>query len=278
MKSPELQTAIDVGWRMGDAMRHYFNSTELAEGFKDDDTIVTEADLAISDWVVAFYRQYGRGVVSEERGRSAEYGAFDAEYLDPIDGTRNFSEARKFGHQSIAAFSQGCVSNGRIVRGVVNFPLMHYPRLYWAEETLGAYRVMTENGPEVPLEVDQRPTRGVVLVSENYSRFDEPLERCGLTAVHLGPTVFRACAVADEHLVNDFDPRIVPLGEKVIGFISSRTSAHGYVGAAAVVRAAGGIACGTDGGELLLTAGKNGCIFANNETTRDMLIETVNAA
>jgi fructose-1,6-bisphosphatase/inositol monophosphatase family enzyme len=278
IKSPELQTAIGVGWRMGNVMHHYYSSEEeLDESTKDDGSIVTYADEEISDWVVAFYAQYGRGVVSEERGRSAEYGSLDAEYLDPIDGTKNFSQARRLGAQSIAGFSLGSVEHGLIVRGVVNFPLMAYPRLYWAEAGRGAYRVEEEGGFEVPLAVDRQPTRGAVLVSDTYDLFNEPLEAQGFRPIHLAGAVFKACAVADPHLLYDFDSTLLHPSERVVGFLSHRASAHDYVGAAAIVRAAGGVACDLNGGELSLQAGKHGCIVTNNETTRDRLIEIAQA-
>jgi fructose-1,6-bisphosphatase/inositol monophosphatase family enzyme len=228
--------------------------------------------------VTAFYKERGRDVVSEERGGTADYGTLDAEYIDPIDGTRNFVNNRVgIDRQSLAAFSLGSVTTGRVARGVVNFPLLRRPRLYWAEEGQGAFRVLEKNGSEARLEVDPTMTSGVVGVSENTHQYVDRLAlHTGLTVVRLSGAVFKACSVADPTLVSDFDPALMLPGEQVIGFISTSAQPHDYLAAERIVEEAGGEACGLDGGPLPLGAGKHGCVFANSERTRDLLLEALN--
>lgn len=279
-KSAEMQTGIDLGWRMGDVMYGYFWQEGLRSELKQEDlTIVTEADLDISDQVIAFYRATGRGVVSEERGRTAEYGALDAEYLDPIDGTKDFDDNREGAdRQSIGAFSLGSVVGGHVVRGVVNMPILHVPRLYWAEEGRGAYRVMKKGGAETQLHVDPTITKGAILVSENSYPHIDRLAAKGMRVIRLGGAVFKACSVADPGLIHDFDPSLLPPGEQIIGFVSPSAAAHDYKAAERIVKSAGGFACGVDGGELPLAKGKHGCVFANSEATRDLLLEAMQAS
>jgi len=121
-------------------------------------------------------------------------------------------------------------------------------------------------------------TRGAILVSENSYPHIDRLAAKGLTVVRLGGAVFKACSVADPSLIHDFDSTLLPPGEQVIGFVSPSAAAHDYKAAERVVKSAGGFACGVDGGELRLTKGKHGCVFANSEDTRDLLLEAMRAS
>lgn len=279
-KSPEMQTNIGLAWDMGDVMsNHYWQEGDLEEVLKANGTIALKTDLEISDEVVAFHQARGRSVVSEERGRTAEYGALDAEYLDPIDGTDNFKNSRLLPlhlRQSIGAFSLGSAVNGRIVRGAINLPVLHKPRLYWAEQGVGSFRVIHRNGPEERLEVNPDSQRGVILASANEHPYKERLRRMGFKVIGLDGIVFKAACVADSSLLHDFDPNLVPEDEIVVGMLSDSAQAHDYAAAEALANGAGAVACGTDGGVLPLTAGKHGCIFANSEPTRDLLLEALN--
>jgi len=277
-KSSEILIAIDMGWEMGDVMKQYFDQRTLASEQKGDGSPVTEADIFISEAVVNAYRSKGRGVVSEEEGRTAQYGDPNAEYLDPIDGTKDFEEGRSRNpRQSIAAFSLGSVVGGQFIRGVVNLPLLSSPRQYWAELGTGAYRVMERGGPETKLQVNQGLTEGVILVSENHHPYIDYIEARGLRTVRLGGAVFKACAVADPSLMETQDSIVLPADEQVIGFLSDSASAHDYAAAAAITHSAGGIACGIDGSPLSLKAGKNGCIFATNDLVGGLLVDAMRA-
>ena len=275
--SEDMRAAIDLGWEMGGVMRDYFGRPDLASERKGDGSLVTEADMFVSNYVIGFYRARNRGVVSEEVGRTAEYGDPDAEYLDPIDGTHDFSEGRmRKPRLSIAAFSLGSVLGGEIMRGVVNLPLLSSPRLLWAERGRGAFCLPERNGRAERLRVDATARKGIILVSERRHTYADFIEAHGLRTVGFGGIVFKACAVADPRLMETQKSVAMRAGEQVIGFVSDSASAHDYA-AAAIVREAGGLACGMDGGPLRLGSGKQGCIFANNQATRDLLIESLRA-
>ncbi len=276
--SQEVRTNIDLAWDMGEKIEEYFHLADLREETKPDESIVTDADLAVSDAVIHFFRAMGRNVVSEERGRTAEYGDPNAEYLDPIDGTNDFVKARKIGGYSIAAFSLGSAIEGHVRRGVVNLPLLRVPRLYWAEEDIGAFRVRERDGEPERLHVaTEAKGKGAILVSENSHPYIDRLKAMGFTTIALGGAVFKACAVADPSLLESHGLMLLPPGERVVGFISDSAQAHDYAGAKPIVEGAGGFACGTDGTELQLTAGKHGCVFAVSESTRDGMLEAINS-
>lgn len=272
MISAEMQFAIDCGQEMGGVMQDYFQRPDLGRSDKTDGSPVTEADLFISDAVVRLYEAVGRRVVSEERGRTGEYGDLYAEYLDPIDGTKDFEDGRlRDPRVSIAAFSLGSVEDGRFHRGVVNLPLLQTPRMYWAESEQGAYRRFPGEDDQ-SIRVDTTREEGVVLVSENDHPYIDFLDRQdGIRTVRLGGAVFKACAVADPSLIETQSGLLLP-GEQVIGFLSDSASAHDYTAAAAITQQAGGVAWGLDGGALSLGKGKNGCVFANNQKVGRLLV------
>jgi fructose-1,6-bisphosphatase/inositol monophosphatase family enzyme len=275
-KSGHMQTAIDLGWEMGDVMERYFNQKVLASEQKGDGSPVTEADMFVSKTVVDFYQARGRGVVSEEEGRTAEYGDLNAEYLDPIDGTKDFKEGRNRNpRQSIAAFSLGSVVEGQFTRGVINLPLLSSPRQYWAEQGVGAYRTMEQGGRETRLKVNPNLTEGIILVSENRHPYIDYIEAHGLRTLRLGGAVFKACTVADPGLLETQTTTELLDDEQVIGFLSDSASTHDYAAAAAILQNAGGVACGIDGNPLSLKDGKNGCVFANSDVVRRLLVDAM---
>lgn len=277
-RSVEAGVAIELGWDMGETMQYYFDldEDEFEEETKPDGTPVTGADKIINRDTIQFFTQRGRRVAGEEGG-TTEYGDPDAEYLDPLDGTRNFLRARAAGlRNSHAAYSLGGVDEGQFTRGVANFPLLTVPRMYWAERGRGAYRIMERDGEERRLEVDTELESGIVLVSERYRPYMKPLvEQEGLRAVRCGGAVFKACAVADPSIMETQAKIVLGAGEQIIGFLSDNAHAHDYAAAVTIVREAGGIACNLTGGELQLTTGRHGCIFANNENVRDRLLEVM---
>ncbi len=275
--SREMHTNIDLAWDMGEKIKKYFHLADLPEETKPDESIVTAADLAVSDAVIHFFGAMGRNVVSEERGRTAEYGDPNAEYLDPIDGTNDFVKARKIGGYSIAAFSLASAIEGHVRRGVVNLPLLHVPRLYWAEEDGGAFRARKRDDEPERLQVAMETKgKGAILVSKNSLPYIDHLEAMGFTTIALGGAVFKACAVADPSLLESHGRMLLPPGERVVGFVSDSAQAHDYAGAKPIVENAGGFTCGTDGAELQLTAGKHGCVFAAGERARDAMLEAFN--
>jgi fructose-1,6-bisphosphatase/inositol monophosphatase family enzyme len=283
-KSAAMETNISLGREMGDVMLEYFTTKNLPQAIKTEEdplsgkphrSIVTAGDQVISDRVVAFFAIQDRPVASEEQGGTAVYGTPDAEYLDPINGTKNVVEARRLlDSQSIGAFSLGSAVGGRLVRGVVNFPLLDRPRLYWAEEGRGAFRVMDGHYEEGRLQINPEPTRGIVLVAENNSPHAARLQAAGLTPLKQFGAVFKACCVADPNLLAEYDPQVLP-GDAVVGFLSASTQAHDYAAAKVLISEAGGLACSLSGDDLALTAGRHGCLFANSPATRDRILDAI---
>ena len=282
-KSAELQFNIDLGWEMGDVMRRYFDGERLAVDTKADKTPVTEADLFISDQVVAAFKARGRGVVSEEKGRSAAYGIRNAEYLDPIDGTKDFTAGQhRSPRRSIAAFSLGSVVGGKMVRGVIAAPLLATPRMYWAEAGQGAFRMMSRGGSEQRLRVAKAAKSGIVLVTDSAKtpKYIDRVREQGFTPVKAGGSVMKACCLADLGLFHQAYPELEgDLCEKmpVVGFMSDSAWAHDYAAAAVVVREAGGLACDKRGGALKLSKGLNGCVFSINKTIQSQLVGAMRA-
>lgn len=212
----------------------------------------------------------GRNVVNKEDRGATLCGAENAEYVDSLNGADNFIKAWPKRHPSLAAFSLGSVENGKIVRGAASFPLLKVPRLYWAEGG-GTFLQTKWHGPDDPCYVEADARRGIVLASENKHPYKETLKQIGFDVISLGGIAFKAACVADPQLLGQYMPRLAERGP-VVGCVSSSAQAHDYVGVAPIVTGAGGFT-----GPLPLTAGKHGCVFANNEQNRDLMLEALQA-
>lgn len=230
-------------------------------------TVATNIDLLVSEDIVTFMGMMGRAVVSEERDGTTYYGAKDAEYADPVDGTNDLINAWINRRPSFAAFSLGSVEGGRIVRGAVSFPLLKVPRLYWAENGKAYYQPQWY-GPDTRCHV-AKAERGIVLASENDHPYKDKLTEMGFEVVSLGGIVFKAACVADPRLLGQYSPKFAD-GPPVVGCVSSSAQAHDYVGVASIVTGAGGFT-----GPLPLTEGKHGCVFANSIQNRSLMLEAL---
>jgi len=111
-----------------------FFRTDLTVSQKPDHTPVTEADLATERIIVAGLRdKFDYPILAEET--VDDPARFKSEYVwivDPLDGTRNFSQ----GDPNFGVLI-GLIQNSRPVLGVVFLPALD--KLYFAEAGKGAY-------------------------------------------------------------------------------------------------------------------------------------------
>lgn len=146
-----LETAIEAAQHAGAQVEKYFETTGLERNEKDDTSFVTKADTEAEEVIVSLIRERfpDHGILGEE---GSEVNS-EAEYqwvIDPIDGTRNFTNGIPLFAVSIAVLYQG-----EPVVGVVYNPATH--SLYAAEKGKGA----TFNGAPMRVSV-QDAKKGVV--------------------------------------------------------------------------------------------------------------------
>ena len=87
-----LDTAIKAAKEGGEILEKYFHSSLLERKFKDDKTIVTQADEEIEKRIIEIIKKDypDHAFLAEESGKE-DTGSHYAWIIDPIDGTRNFA-------------------------------------------------------------------------------------------------------------------------------------------------------------------------------------------
>jgi myo-inositol-1(or 4)-monophosphatase len=129
--SDYLDTAISLAKTSGEIMRKNF-TLSMKKEWKEDQTPVTETDLAINDLVLkeikARYPEHS--ILAEEGDDFSE----ESEYVwicDPVDGTHNFSHG-----VPTFSFALALTHRGRSILSVIYDPMLD--RLYTAERGKGA--------------------------------------------------------------------------------------------------------------------------------------------
>ena len=127
-----MQTAINAALQAGKILEKYFE-TDILKEFKEDQSIVTLADREAEDAIVKMLNETfpEHSIIGEETG-AKENGHEFTWYIDPIDGTRNFSNGMPFFAVSIALLQKLDV-----VLCVIYNPTTN--SLFYAEKGKGAY-------------------------------------------------------------------------------------------------------------------------------------------
>lgn len=133
-----LNTIIKASVQAGNAILEVYN-TEFDVQTKDDKTPLTEADLRSHEVIKKALENTNIPVLSEE-GREMKYDerkSWDKLWIvDPLDGTKEFVKRNGEFTVNIAL-----AVKGKPVMGIIYIPVTE--TLYFAEESLGAYKVVS---------------------------------------------------------------------------------------------------------------------------------------
>lgn len=204
--------AIALARQAGEAILAVYHSDDFGVETKTDDSPLTRADRASHEIIVAGLQQLAPAypVLSEEAAALPypQRAAWETYWLvDPLDGTKEFIKRNGEFTVNIALIQAGCP-----VLGVVYVPVSG--RLYYAAETLGAFRQDSPASPAQPIRV--RP------YSAGKARIAGSRSHAGQTQVDflacLGETELRSigsslkiCLVAEGEA--DLYPRFGPTSE-----------------------------------------------------------------
>lgn len=115
----------------GQMLMSYFKKPGLQITIKPDSSPVTEADLAVSDFLKEGLAPLGIPVVTEE-SQPSQIPDGDFFIIDPLDGTRYFIDGTE--HFAVLI---GLISNRRPVMGFTYFPRKNF--MFVAEKGRGSY-------------------------------------------------------------------------------------------------------------------------------------------
>lgn len=203
-----LDRVTAIALEAGDKILEIYQS-DIAVTRKDDDSPLTQADLAAHHHIVA-----GLGALAPDIPVLSEEAA-DIPYatrrqwnrywlVDPLDGTKEFIKRNGEFTVNIAL-----IEDGRPTLGVVHGPVL---RQTWiAAEGLGAWRL--ESGQKIAIRTRKAPARPALVVSKSHrdAALEAFLERMPEhDAVSRGSSL-KFCLVADG--VADLYPRTGPTSE-----------------------------------------------------------------
>ncbi|MEX0589286.1 MAG: inositol monophosphatase family protein [Cyanobium sp.] len=255
----EIERLSAVARRAAEAgaqqLRHHFGQLERIQEKGSTGNLVTEADLAAEQAVLAVLERETPelGVLAEESGRRPGQGSPLEWCVDPLDGTTNYAHRYPFFGTSV-----GLTWNGRPLLGALAVPALN--QLYWAAPGLGAWcndhPIQVSNCQELNQSLlvtgfaYDRHTR----LDNNYAEFawfthrTRGVRRGGAAAVDLA-------FVADGRLDGYWERGLSPWD-----------LAAGLV----LVEQAGGVVCAYDGGPADLGSGR---LIACTPALRQALIE-----
>jgi 3'(2'), 5'-bisphosphate nucleotidase len=234
-KEELLQRLIPVARLAGDAIMAVYSRGTPEVQLKDDDSPVTEADLAAHRVLALRLAPLLSKcpVVSEEDAESLAHRQSQGRFwlIDPLDGTKEFIARNGEFTVNIAL-----IEDGRCVLGMVYAPANN--ALYWGGVGLGAFRCM--GGQTAAIKVDGSNPGKVSRVVASKSHLNEAtrslIDRLGEVSLVQAGSSLKFCKVADGEA--DIYPRLAP------------TCEWDTAAAQAVLEGAGGVVLDLEGAPL----------------------------
>lgn len=139
----DITPLIHMAEHAGDIAMKYYGKNYLATETKEDQSPVTEADIAVNEYIVKYIKQHfaEHGLLSEES--KDDLSRLDNEYvwcIDPIDGTKGF-----INHTGEFSILIGLLKNKQPHLGIVHVPVTGVT--YFAQKGEGAWKQERDGEP-----------------------------------------------------------------------------------------------------------------------------------
>ena len=135
-----LENAIEAALLGGKEILRIYNTEKTDISFKDDDSPLTQADLASNQAIISILENTGIMILSEE-GKQALYKDRKTEeqlwIIDPLDGTKEFIKRNGDFTVNIAL-----ISGQKVILGVVYTPVSG--ELFFASESIGSFKFQVQ--------------------------------------------------------------------------------------------------------------------------------------
>lgn len=170
MYSIDIHSITTIALQAGDIIMRYYTTENLDVTRKDDNSPVTQADIAANTHIVEALKQLTPNipVVAEENTEEVNFSCMGADsfwLVDPLDGTKGFIKQSGEFTVNIAL-----IRKGRPVAGVVYVPVTH--ELYYAGEENKAYKQLG-NQEAIPIHTRHCAEDGAVVVASLSHRTPE---------------------------------------------------------------------------------------------------------
>jgi myo-inositol-1(or 4)-monophosphatase len=251
----DLEKAIKIVRETNNLLRRHFQTLGLdAVRLKKNEEIVTEADLAANRLITKRLLQYfpNDDIISEE-AKTIDNPGKDTWYVDPLDGTTNFSYGLRDFSTCLAR-----VTPKKIDIGVVGIPLAK--EVYWAQNGGPAYL----NGKKIAVSTSvNHGSKVMILLCGGHT----PLEQKKFIKIikNLDPNKIRLRILSSAGI----ESTAVACG-RVDGFISTGVKPWDILPGVLLIRAAGGKVTNLKGKEWTI---KDSTIVASNGLVHEMLLD-----
>ena len=207
----QLDTVVSIAKVAGKKILEHYD-TEVTVTSKEDDTPLTEADLAANAIIIEQLKSLSPElpILTEESCGIpfAERHEWNTYWLvDPLDGTREF-----INHNGEFSVNIALIHNGVSVLGVVHAPVLNIT--YWAKRGCGAFK-QTADAEAESISVRTAPEKGVTVARSRapltgglLSRF---LDKLGEYKVVSMGSALKSCLVAEGRA--DVYAKLGPTGE-----------------------------------------------------------------
>ncbi len=255
-----LKAALEVATVAGFCLKENFYKKRLDVTFKDSENIVTvsdyESERIILEMLTAYYPDHD--YFSEEAG-STDKNALYKWFIDPLDGTTNFSNGLPHFCVSIALYQRLNSGKYNPCLGVVYDPM--HNELFFAESGSGAYC----DGNSIAIWGHEDIKKSVIVLSRGGNRVEKM--RAGLIFSQLvfhvrSLRVFNASALDICHVAaGRFD-----------AFAANGCAFHDCAAGAIIAREAGALITDFQGNEW---QGGDGDIIVSNPVLLPQLVEVL---
>ena len=253
----DLTKAIKIIKTANKILSKHFQTLGLdAVRLKKNDEMVTEADMTVNKFITDKLLKYfpNDDIVSEE-ARPIDNPGRDTWYIDPLDGTTNFS----YGMRNFATCLTR-VTPEKIDIGVIGLPLSN--EVYWAQNGGSSYL----NGEKIKVsESDNHGSKSMILLCgghepEQQKKFIKIIQR-------LDPKTIRFRILSSAGI----ETTSVACG-RADGYISTGIKPWDVLAGVLLIRAAGGNVTNFEGKEWTIN---DSTIVASNGKIHDRLLELV---
>jgi len=260
----ELEIAIKVAVLAGKKILPIYESNDIGEMEKADNSPITKADLVANETIISGlsekFPEYA--ILSEEEKDTI--ARLDSEYvwiIDPLDGTKEFIKKNDEFTLKVAL-----VRFGEPVLGVIFVPVLN--ELYYATENNGAF--LQKDGETFSISVSDRsqPEDMILVKSRSHAsgRLLDIIERANFKEIKTSGSSVKGCLVSRGEA--DIYPCLHPISEWDICAMDC------------IARESGAVMTGLDGTPLKYNKAdilfKNGFVLTNNCAHQEIL-DIINA-
>lgn len=160
-----IDKLIKLTFEAGDIIMGYYQDSEISINWKEDDSPVTIADIAASDFIVSYLRKMTPNIpiISEEDMEYRDPSLMNSKYfwlIDPVDGTKSFIQGEGLFTVNIAL-----IDKDRPILGIIGVPQRQ--QLYYAYEDK-AYK-MDRYGTSQQIYVRESNSDNLVATLNDYN-------------------------------------------------------------------------------------------------------------